>query len=70
MIEELKILAEILKGVTDGALIGAITYMVLAFLKSPVVYTILGVTAYKVTKLIVNRPKDVLDKNSIEVERL
>lgn len=65
MVEELKILADILKGVTDGALIGAVTYMILTFLKSPVIYAILGVTVFKVTKLIVNRPK--APTNVIEV---
>lgn len=67
MVDELKILAEILKGVTDGALIGAITYMVLNFLKTPLIVGIVGYVGVTITKLFVEKDKNKVT-NVIEVE--
>jgi len=66
MTEELQIVADILKGVTDGTLTGVVTYLVLTFLKDITIPIAICVTAAKVTKLVVNRPKAPV--NVIEVE--
>ncbi len=61
MVEELKILAEILGNVTDGALIGAITCMVLNFLKTPILAGIVGVSVYKIVGLFTNKTINVIE---------
>jgi hypothetical protein len=47
-IEELKLIVELLKGVSSDALTGAILYMVLGFLKAPIVCVILVWGAVKI----------------------
>lgn len=48
--EELKIIAEIMNGVTNGAMIVAITYLVLGFLKYPTIILTIGISISKVVQ--------------------
>ena len=75
MIEELKVIAEMLKGMTDGALTGAILYLVLNFLKPVIINGIIGVTVFKVFKLLPDifsslrkEPTKIQNMNVVEIK--
>lgn len=55
MVEELKIIADILKGVTDGALYGIVFYMVIDMIKTIAIPVIWAFSIYKIVDVITNR---------------
>lgn len=61
MVEELKIVADILKGITDGAIQGVIAYLIFAYIKPVTLYGIGSFTIIKVFTLLSNRPKNVIE---------
>ncbi len=60
MIEELKLIADVLKTISDGALTGVVTYMVLDFLKTPTTVSIILYGVFKIVKVI-NYNKDKVE---------
>jgi len=60
MIEELKIVAEMLKGVSDSAIYGLIAYLCFSYLKPVSITAIVAYATTKVTKIIFNRPNKVI----------
>jgi hypothetical protein len=52
MIEELKIVVDLLKAVSGDASTTIIWYLVLEFLKKPICYFIIGLVVYKSIELI------------------
>lgn len=60
MIEELKLLAEVLKGVTNGAVIGVSIYLIVDLLK----YVVIGGFSYLGIKTIITNMFKPIEVNS------
>ncbi len=67
MVEELKIIADVLKGVSASALNGVIAYLVFAYIKPVTIWMIGSVTVVKALSLFKPVP---LGENSVKVIRV
>lgn len=59
MVEELKIIAEIMKDVTDGAFYTILMYMVFKYLTPVTITGLIGYFSVSLVKSIFPQPKDV-----------
>lgn len=68
MIEELKIIAEMMDGVTDGAVKIAVLYLGLKFIQTPIVAAVVGFFSYKIVSVVFNKEVKVVDVDKIQVD--
>jgi len=62
MVEELKIIAEMMKGITDGALYGVVFYMIMSYLKPVTIVALCGYFILKITNLSVKKADELEEK--------
>jgi hypothetical protein len=69
MVEELKIIAEMMKDVTDGAVYAVVIYMIISYLKSFTVWAVIGYVFIKSLKIVLESTavKDHFKKGPINV---